>query len=133
MTGIHPNDISKFWGSIENAIIQGDKKAEFIERYPLDYIQRQLENADWQVYIHDKTLFLTCITVYPSGFKSLDILLVVGDDMKLWSESVWNAFKRWAKDLRCKEIDFQGRKGWSKYGKKYEPDLKTWYRYRVKI
>lgn len=133
MIGISPNDISNSWGSIKNAIIQGDEKAEFIEKYPLDYIQRQLENAQWQCYIQDETVFLTCITVYPSGMKSLDILLVAGDAMKIWAEQVWNGFKRWAKELDCHEIDFQGRKGWLKYGRRYEPDLKTWYRYRVKV
>lgn len=133
MIPIMPKEISKFWAVINNAILEADTKAEFLIKYPLEYIKRQLENADWQCYTKDGTIFLTCITVYPSGIKSLDILLVAGDDIEIWSKEAWGLFKRWAKELGCYEIDFQGRKGWLKYGRKYEPNLKTWYRYRVEI
>ena len=131
ITGILSQDIEKFWDSIENAILNGNKKADFLKLYPLDHIKQRLLNAEWQCWHSDETYFLTCISIYPSGYKEFEILLVCGNRMDEWSESAWILLKTYATYHGCSEIKFMGRKGWDRYGKKIEFDLNTIYMYKV--
>lgn len=133
MIGILSENIEEFWDSIKNAILKGNKKADFLKWYPLDHIKQRLLNAEWQCWHSDETYFLTCISIYPSGYKEFEILLVCGERMDEWNESAWNLLKAYASYHGSDEIKCQGRKGWARYGKSREPDLLTEYRYRVKL
>lgn len=131
MNGIQANILEAYWPVIENQIRRADKKAGFLKWYPLDYIKSQLLASNWQCWKEEETFFLTCITVYPSGYKEFEILLVCGDDMETWNKAAWRDLRLFADLYGCNEIKFQGRKGWERYGKAYEPTLQTEYRYKV--
>ena len=133
LTGILSKDIEKFWDSIKNAILKGNKKADFLKWYPLDHIKQRLQTAEWQCWRSDETYFFTCISIYPSGYKEFEILLVCGERMEEWHDSAWSLLKQYATFHGCNEIKFMGRPGWRKYGKSQEPDLLTEFRYRVKL
>lgn len=125
--------INEFWDGIENAILKGEQKAEFIKKYPLEFVKRQLLERNWQCWTTGTALFLTCITVYPSGHKVFEVLLVTGTGMRNWNKEAWGVIKAYADERGCDEINFMGRKGWLKYGLKHEPYLKPEYRYRVTL
>lgn len=133
MIGILSKDINKFWDAIKSAIIKGNKKSDFLKWYSLEDIKQRLQNADWQCWAIDQTIFLTCITVYPTGYKEFEVLLVSGGDMDLWDGEALAILKAFASAHGCNELKAMGRKGWSRYGKSIEPDLLTEYRYRVKL
>lgn len=126
-------DIEKSWGSIKNAILKGNNKADFLKWWGLDDIKERLVNKEWQCWTTGKSYFLTCIHKYPTGYKELEILLVTGSGMEEWNNLAWHMLKRFANFHGCNEIDFTGRPGWLKYGKRHEPELKHEYRYRVML
>ena len=133
MRGIPHNIVDHHWQRIKKAILDHDKKSGFLKWYPLDFIYASLLKSDWQCWETDHSIFLTCITVYPSGYKEFEILLVVGEGMEQWNNMAWHMLKAYAYNMGCDEIKWQGRKGWERYGKQHEPDLKTEYRYRVTL
>lgn len=133
MIGIQSKDINKFWDDIKTAILDGNRKADFLKWYSLDDIKQRLLSAEWQCWVVDQTIFLTCITVYPTQYKEFEILLVCGDGMDKWDFESWYTLKAFAIHHKCNDIKFMGRKGWGRYGKEIEPDLSTEHRYRVKL
>lgn len=133
MNGVPSNILSEYWPTIERRIRMSDKKADFLKWYPLEFVKDQLLDAKWQCWKEGDTLFLTCISVYPSGYKEFEILLVCGEGMERWNKAAWANLRAFAEYYECNEIKFQGRKGWGKYGRQYEPNLQTEYRYRVKL
>ena len=133
MIGILSSDIEKSWGSISNAIINGNGKADFLKWWNLSDIKDKLKNKHWQCWTTGDAYFLTCITRYPTGYREFEILLVVGKGMDMWNEQAWSTLKQFARHNRCHEIKFMGRKGWLKYGCKYEKGITPEYRYRVKL
>jgi hypothetical protein len=133
MNGIPSNIIEDYWPIIENSIKRADKKADFLKWYPLEFVKTQLLEAKWQCWKEDETFFLTCITIYPSGYKEFEILLVCGDGIEKWDKAAWKDLRAFAKYYECNEVRFQGRPGWQRYGRRHEPALETEYRYRVKL
>ena len=81
MNGIPVNILEDYWPVIENQIKRADKKADFTKWYPLEHIKSELMDRNWQCWKEEETFFLTCITVYPSGYKEFEILLVVADKL----------------------------------------------------
>lgn len=133
MNGIPSNIIEDYWRIIENRIRRADKKADFLKWYPVEYVREQLRKAKWQCWKEGETFFLTCISIYPSGYKEFEVLLVCGDEMEKWNGRAWEDLKAFARHHECDEIKFQGRKGWKRYGQHYAPNMNTEYRYRVKL
>lgn len=133
MIGILSSDIERFWDSIKDAILKGNRKADFLKWYPLDHIKQRLQTAEWQCWRDDETFFLTCITIFPSGYKEFEILLVCGKNIEQWNKKAWGTLRSFANYHECDEIKFMGRKGWQRYGKAFEPDLLTENHYRVKL
>lgn len=133
MNGITFNILDEYWPVIERKIKIADKKANFLKRFPLEYIKSQLLGRHWQCWKEDETFFITAITVYPSGYKEFEILLVCGEGMEKWNKLAWLTLKKFAESYDCSDIRFQGRPGWSRYGKHHEPELKTEYMYKVAL
>lgn len=133
MRGILSRDIPENWEWISETIKRHEEKTGFLRWYPLEYIYRELTQRRWQCWTAEETVFLTTIGVYPSGIKELDVLLVCGSSMDGWDKDAWTMLKEYAAAYRCDEITFEGRPGWRRYGKRFEPDLKSTYKYRVKI
>ena len=133
LTGLTTASINVFWEYIKRAIIKSSKRTDFLKYYPLDHIKQRLLSKDWQCWASNGAIFITCISIFPSGIKSLEILYVCGSGMHEWDEIAWNILKSFAKENDCKEIRFENRPGWKRIAKRYEPDLNTRYMYKVNL
>jgi len=131
MNGIPSNIIADHWPELRNSILRADKKADFLKWYPLDHVYQQLMESNWQCWKEGETFFITCISVYPSGYKEFEVLLVCGNEMEHWDKSAWRDLRAFGKHYECNAVRFQGRKGWLKIGRKHEPDMQAEYRYKV--
>jgi hypothetical protein len=56
---------------------------------------------------------VTTLSVYPSGLKCCDVLIVGGASAGLWAD-MQHPLTRWAKGEGCQRIQMVGRKGWGK-------------------
>jgi hypothetical protein len=133
ITGITSNNIGKCWDGIKNAILDSNRKTDFLKMYPIEYVRKKLESRDWQCWVTDSAVFITSVIKYPSGYSVFDIIYACGTGMNEWNDEAWMTLSAFAKSKGCDEINFRGRKGWGRYGKKFEPDMKTEYRYAVKL
>ena len=133
MNGVPAKVLEPYWAILANRIKQADAKAEFLREYPLEHVKEQIMESKWQCWKDGETFFITCINVCPSGFKAFEILLACGENMDEWNERAWAVLKSFARFYECDEIRFQGRPGWSRYGKRHEPEMKTEYMYKVEL
>ena len=102
---------------------------------PSHVLQRCLA-PEWQCWVttNFSCIFITNISIQPTGYRILSIYLIGGAGLDSWLESAWNTFKDFGRHVGCSEVVGRGRKGWVKALQKVEPKkLDVQYRISVEI
>lgn len=58
-----------------------------------------------------KGALVTEMRTYPTGLKTVNVLLLGGEDTVLWLD-LWPKIQRWALERGCTRAELTGRKGW---------------------
>lgn len=73
--------------------------------------------AQYQLWLlRNETILAAGVTEfrgYPTGLRTLAVLLIGGNDMRDWVH-LWSDVEAWAKRQGCTKIEISGRRGWSR-------------------
>ena len=69
---------------------------------------------------------ITQILGHPSGYKTLSVVAMGGDEFKRWDRDLLGAMEEFAKSEGCHAIELTGRKGWGRWFPDYEPTAWTY-------
>ena len=134
-TRTRPRTLGLAWIPPEKVLALAPKVMDLIERAceysggrfdPISTLQACAgvePNRQWQLWIAGYTggdepptmdsIAITAITVYPTGLKLLEMILVAGDGARAWLQ--FDDFVAdWARKQGCERVQAFGRRGWSR-------------------
>lgn len=138
-TGFQINDIGMYWDELCELLEKPLKKTDAEKYYTPDDVLWKCIDKKWQCWVawsENKIdcVFITYITEYPTKYRSFVIYLVGGSKINDWLVTAWDAFKDYAKENFCGEINGMGRKGWLRKLKEVEENpLEEHMRFSVRL
>jgi hypothetical protein len=117
VTGLMPEQIIFYQDQLKELIEKPLKKTGD-EYYLPEHVIQKCITFEWQCWVACSEaekidcVFITYITVYPTGHKEFTVFLVGGEKIEQWLKQAWELFKKYAKAHQCKKIVCMGRKGW---------------------
>lgn len=128
---VSKENAAEAWPYMREFLDAALRKFNMDERYPLDYVLKDLvtgQSQGWLV-IDDSKLVSAVVTEvieYPLG-KVLNLFLMGGEDMSNWGDILHEAMVKYAKEIDARWIDTGSRRGIGKkfydrlgYARKYE-------------
>lgn len=114
---VRPDSILKSWGSIEPHLQRVLNRID--SGHTVDDVLTKLQWADQQLWkINDwQAIAVTQIAVLPQH-KTFNICYVAGDGIDEWLSDFVDRMHEYAAFTNCKYVEFYGRDGWRKHGKK---------------
>lgn len=114
------DQVNGIWHELEPLIKKVLKKHE--KDYSIESIKESLLKKElqlWTSYSEQIDAFiLTHIAIYPNH-KILEIFMCGGSGLDKWLHLL-PYIEQWARDIECKYIRFQGRKGWERKLSQYK-------------
>lgn len=116
-----------------------DKAADVLRRvvrqdtgYDLDAVLTRLQLAQWQLWVIGdfQAVGVTEVQVRPLH-NVLWVQFIAGDSVEDWLEDWEKVLEAFAKAHGCKAVEFNGRRGWHKFQRKfrnYKPVMTTYRR-----
>jgi len=115
--GVSKYDVGKVWSKVEPFLLNALMK--WLPVWGTDDIYIELMNDRMQLWIafdegKEDLLgaVITQVMVFPKG-KILNVMLLGGNNIKIWKESMYNAVRDFAKSEQCYALQAMGRKGWT--------------------
>lgn len=91
-------------------------RAEFAaidpERYPAEYIERQVERGRWRCFGNERAAMLAEIKVYPSGLKEVHCVCAAGDMAEI--VALAPIVEAWGRKCGCKGAEVVSRPEWAR-------------------
>ena len=128
---INRENVAETWPHMREFLDAALQKFGMHERYPLDFVLRDLisgQSQSWLV-LDDSKLVSAVVTEtieYPLG-KVLNLFLMGGEDMNNWGDILHEAMVKYAREINARWIDTGSRRGIGKkfydrlgYARKYE-------------
>lgn len=128
---INRENVAETWPHMRDYFDAALRKFGMHERYPLDFVLRDLisgQSQSWLV-LDDNKLVSAVVTEtieYPLG-KVLNLFLMGGENMDDWGDVLHEAMVKYAKEINARWIDTGSRRGIGKkfydrlgYARKYE-------------
>lgn len=120
---IHPENLKLAWKDVKHYIEAG---LDFVEgKYHIEDVRNMVESQElilWVVYNDESKRAIGCLLTqaqeYPRN-RVLNIFLLAGEDISAILTCL-PELKEYAQGLRCSNIEFYGRKGWSKVLKDHQ-------------
>ena len=122
VTKLPPNIVLERWDQIAPLLEKACKYSG--DRFTPETVLQAVGGGSLQVFVafkDDDTIkaaAVTCITLFGTGLKVCEILLLGGEERKSWLHFQDNV-RRWAALEGCDRMVVHGRKGWAK-------DLSDW-------
>ena len=117
-TGIQSSEIDALADKLVPLIEKPLKRTDAWKYYTPWNVLHKCRNKDWQCWVAmtEKVdcVFITYISEFPTGYRSFVVYLVGGEKINTWLDAAWNTLKEYAKAMGCKEINWFGRKGWTR-------------------
>lgn len=82
------------------------------ERFPADYIDRQVEKGRWRCWGNGRAAILAEIRVYPSGLKEVHGVAAAGELPEI--VNLIPKAEAWGRKCRCKGAEIVSRPEWAK-------------------
>lgn len=89
------------------------------ERYPAEFIDRQVLEGAWRCWGCHEAAILAEIKTYPSGFKELHGIAAAGELRAI--VGLIRLAEEWARGQGCARAVIESRPGWAKALPEYEP------------
>jgi hypothetical protein len=115
--GLMPDQIIDYQDQLK-ALIEKPLKKFNGKCYTPEHVIEKCLNFEWQCWVacseKEKIdcVFITFITVYPTGHKIFNIPYVGGSNIGKWFNQGWAVLKSYAKANNCNEIQGGRREGW---------------------
>lgn len=128
---LQPDQIAANWPYMRGFLQSALEKQGTDQRYPLDYVLRELmtgASQSWMIVVDDKPVcaMVTELHHYPLG-TAVDIFLLGGEDWTVWGDDLDTALMTYANQVGAKWVDTRCRKGIGKilsdYGYSYKYDF----------
>lgn len=124
-TGLDAKEIARDKERLEELLWLPLRRTEADKHYSPQHVLEKCSSYEWQCWVArcDEDIdcvFVTYISVYPTGLKVFNVYLVGGTNMVEWLATAWRTFKAYARHHGCAEIAGAGRQGWLRELKKVE-------------
>lgn len=112
-----PEEVDKAWPLVRSLLARVTSLTPKLE---LEDILALTQSGDFQLWVvwdpasrETLAVFATQLTTYPSGWKTVRINLLAGEEMERWKHLI-DGIEQWAIAEGCDAVEIVGRRGWGR-------------------
>lgn len=119
-----PEEVHKAWPLLEPILA---RVVSLTPKLELEDVLALTQSGDFQLWVmwdsaqrETLAVFTTELAPYPSGWKTVRINLLAGQEMERWTRILISGIEQWAIAEGCDAVELVGRRGWGRVYPDYE-------------